>query len=127
MSRGKRPLELELCGTVGSYVAVLVRRAVAQLHLQEGKRLLHPVDPRGGGVRVQVCPTRGLGLRLACHLPPLVLPLQTGRGLCHSCIFLQVFAPFIMRVFKRVLTAISGTKWPSMEEPLNGRTAPSFE
>lgn len=33
------------------------------------------------------------------------------------------YSPFIMRVFKCVLTAISVTKWPLMEEPLNARTA----
>lgn len=65
---------------VGSHVAVLVQRVVGELHLQEGQRLLHPVASWGGGVRVHVCPTRGLGLRLACHLPLLLFPLQRNGG-----------------------------------------------
>lgn len=61
-------------------MAVLVQRVVGELHLQEGQRLLHPVASWGGGVWVHVCPTRGLGLRLACHLPLLLFPLQTNGG-----------------------------------------------
>lgn len=56
-------------------MSVLVQRVVGQLQLQEGHRLLHPVAPRGGGVRVEVRPAGGLRLRFSRHLPFLFIPL----------------------------------------------------
>lgn len=63
-----------------SYVAVLVQGVVGELQLEERQRLLHPVAPRGWGVWVHVCPTRGLGLCLPRDLPLLLFPLQRKRG-----------------------------------------------
>lgn len=64
-----------------SYVAVLVQGVVGELHLEKIQRLLHPVISWGRGVRVHVCPTRGLGLCLPCDLPLLLFPLQrNGEG-----------------------------------------------
>lgn len=61
-------------------MAVLVQSVVGELHLEKSQRLLHPVTSRGWGVRVHVCPTRGLGLCLTRNLPLLLLPLQRNKG-----------------------------------------------
>ena len=57
-------------------MAMLVQGVVGEFELEEGDRLLHPVASQGGRVGVHVCPAGGQGLRLAAHLPLLLVPLQ---------------------------------------------------
>lgn len=59
-------------------MSVLVQCVVGQLELQEGDRLLHPVAAAGRRVGVDVRPAGRLRLRLPCHLPLLLVPLQGG-------------------------------------------------
>ena len=58
------------------YMSKLIQGVVGEFHLEEGHGLLHPVGSRGGGVRMDVGSTRGLGLCLACYFPLLIIPLQ---------------------------------------------------